>query len=117
MTNYIEKMMKTAGISDCKYCDYKMEECGCFYCDEVKYPDFTAKKQLEIIKLISRNNEFRMSTIYHYKTKEVSLEFVRGDDFYIVIPNQEFTQALAQLTTELMNAGKLDKSKVKEILE
>lgn len=38
-----------------------------------------------------------------------------GDE--IEVNGKDFTQALTQLTTELMNAGELDKQNVKEILE
>lgn len=85
---------------------------------ELKYPIFTPEKQLEIIKLIGK---FETSfTIYSIPYED------EGFHWYVLIPNgncnfccqhKNFTQALAQLTTELMNAGELDKEKVKEILE
>lgn len=56
------------------------------------------------------------------KTAGVELEktykkYLFGWIFEINCQFPDFTQALAQLTTELMNAGELDKEKVKEILE
>lgn len=123
MTNYIEEMMQTAGGSDCHYCAYQREECGCNYCDTVIYPTFTPAKQLEIIKLI----------MPELKTKWGSLSFDKENDKYCATfitherltkgehglygNNKDFAQALAQLTTELMKTGELDKEKVKEILQ
>lgn len=105
MTDYIEEMMRTAGVDYYdRYYNCKNDKEGicdtdcCFLCDESEevycYPDFTSAKQLEMIKLIGWASP-----------KDIERE------------NQDFTQTLAQLTTELMNAGELDKQKVKEILE
>lgn len=131
MTNHIDEMMKTAGCKQ-QYCgwldmgdldtQYKFVRCDTLeewndnalfsrtsysYDDEnedwkipeLKYPDFTAEKQLEIIKLI--RDSYYLHRFY----------YAVGDT------NKDFTQALAQLTTKLMNTGELDKQKVKEILE
>jgi len=121
MTNYIEEMMWIAGIEQpneqpitCKDRQevYGLNCLGCMKYDEEKeectvkgdYPDFSAAKQLEIIKLIDgitiRSDCFIMQD-YHL------MVYFNGKDF---------TQALAQLTTELMKANELDKQKVKEIL-
>lgn len=116
MTDYITKMMKTAGVTqiriknECENCAYNMEECGFHYCEEFIYPNFTAEKQLGIIKLLlSGLCDF---TGYHGLSNKYHLCFgnTRAE-------NPDFTQALAQLTTELMNAGELDKERVKEVLE
>lgn len=81
-----------------------------------KERNFTAEKQLEIIKLIG----FSDYSISIYKKG-------RGAISVAVEPNtfkysysaraQDFTKALAELTTELMKANELDKEKVKGILE
>lgn len=55
----IEKMYKNAGI----YPDCRARECGLDYCANSSgcgyavYPDFTAEKQLNIIKLISKQGQ------------------------------------------------------------
>ncbi len=129
MTNHIEEMMKTAGVearcqtedgTGCKYClkgyscKLHRNRADCFYMldgwDFNYYPDFTAEKQLEIIKLIAKD----MIHIQPYpcENKDWWLNSCSAEGVHT-----DFTQALAQLTTELMNAGELDKSKVKEILE
>lgn len=126
MINHIEQMMETAGVekhfgyyechkgrsslgcpnSDCKVCD------GIKNLKEVyKYPVFTAEKQLEIIKLIGK------STDLHYFGYGMSSLSESTDANIIEVEHKDFTQALAQLTTELMKAGELDKEKVKEILQ
>ncbi len=89
---------------------------------QYKFPTFTAEKQLEIIKLIGKNKIGQ-----HYHTFEMEQDEItnvyyltfRDKEFSskdICISNSDFTQALAQLTTELMMAGEFDKEKVKEIL-
>lgn len=120
MTDYIENMMKTAGVVLLKTIVYptridmyKETNSKTIY----SFPNFTSAKQLEIIKLIvdkchtldifkgfSKDSAYNIGAIeewseYKYKSEK-----------------QDFPQALAQLTTELMKAGELDKSKVKEIL-
>lgn len=102
MTDYIEEMMRTAGVK--------------------AWLIFTPKKQLEIIKLISRNqddNYYHSVEIYQNNVTR-SYYIARVDN--IGSPDKyaggiNFEQALAQLTTELMMAGELDIKKVKEVLE
>ncbi len=121
MTNHIEEMMRTAGLKpmwiareeigtdidgypifgETKYFTTYEEanKYGYVPCDEeqdLSYPKFTSSKQLEIIKLIGNK-------------LPVCFDFQES--------NPDFSQALAQLTTELMRAGEVDKEKVKEILE
>ena len=137
--NHIEEMMRTAGVEqeEYKYCYWEckkpeLENIACnntqcpYYRHEIyPYPNFTASKQLEIIKLIIE---------LPYKFVDYALGLGKVDNDYCIereLPtpyesrncyvclgrNQDFTQALAELTTELMNTGKLDKNKVKEILQ
>lgn len=119
MTDYIEEMMKTAGVKERPYCFNKYtndfmpceqpcEECA-FY--DMKSPDFTSEMQLEVIKLIGE------STDLHYFGGGMSSLSESNDEGVIEVDNPDFTQALAQLTTELLKANELDKEKVKEILE
>ncbi len=117
MINYIEDMMKTAGVNTKTVCAELKKEgfyCGTCpiinptSCDKVIYPDFTAEKQLEIIKLLNDTSDFHCA---HNNLSSLTEEGA------IEVYNEDFSQALAQLTIELMNAGELDKSKVKEILE
>lgn len=114
MTDYIEQMKKTAGVKmQLDVCLSCLKEDICQYCNkkllgEYIYPDFTAEKQLELIKLISDFHLYVMNDgTYELRGKYITITDTEGD----------FPPALAQLTTELINAGELDKEKVKEILE
>lgn len=120
--NHIEEMMKTAGVTlienKCQDCKYNMEECSAYYCADFKYPDFTAEKQLEVFQYLCANiNYMHIETgieddkeYWLISSTTLSYELYEGEA-------GSFVQALAQLTTELMTAGELDKEKVKEILE
>lgn len=122
MTNYIEEMMKMAGVElkivGCQ--SYiRTDNCDGLSCDSCNwyntnkcYPNFTAEKQIELLKLIIEDNVIGFFKITQGLDKDYIL-FYEG----CRSQHQDFTQALAQLTTELMNAGELDKEKVKEILE
>lgn len=90
--NHIEEMMKTAGVS------------------KVFYRDFTAEKQIELIKLIAKTLIFFSAMYNHSGEYDLCINGISGIQ-------DDFTQALAQFTTELIKAGELDKQKVKEILE
>lgn len=131
MTNYIEEMMKTAVVEKvlkhhkCDICPYL--KCGRFYCESLQYPDFTPKKQLEIIKLIIETQGFCGFANFLDNDKwsiSCGINFpvgpnpIMGINFNPTFRKCEtFEQAIAQLTTELMKASVLNKKKVKEILE
>lgn len=132
MINYIEEMMETAGVNlVVKYPNLNFTEVSNTFTQaqyaEENYPAFTAEKQLEIIKLIIENNGFCGFTNFRDKDKwSISCGFTfpigpkpeKGINFNPTFRKCEtFDQALAQLTTELINAGELDKKKVKGILE
>lgn len=132
MADFITEMMKTAGVEThpmgctnddvneytnyiSNDCEGDYEDCTWYDPDEY-YPYFTAEKQLELIKLIALF-DFEISididkeSTYLFATPNT----LRGEQ--ISVENDDFTQALAQLTTELMKAGELDKEKVKELLQ
>lgn len=119
MTDYVTEMMETAGIKPKIIASYTFK-CGYnkkqYEKDIIEYPDFTAEKQLELIKLIALF-DFEISIDIDKKSTYLfaTPNTLRGEQ--ISVENNDFTQALAQLTTELMNAGELDNEKVKEILE
>ena len=121
MTNFIEEMMKTAGVTKhtieicTKICPTKNLACEerTEINLETTHPDFTAEKQIEVIKLLATNNiAFKKSDI---NNGWVFATFAKKG--YAISENQNFTQALAEFTTNLMDKGELDKQKVKEILE
>lgn len=121
MTNYITQMMQTAGISEADMTN-NVDDYEYNHWTTMGYPPFTAEKQLELIKLISTNT---IDT--PYRNLSFDKDGIDGNWYfgfnvgekvnaYRAI-NKDFTYALAQLTTELMNTGELDKEKVKEILK
>lgn len=110
--------MKTAGCQKQIMCEWACKgkeicnvNCEHFETKQDVFPPFTAEKQLEIIKLIGK------STDLHYFGYGMSSLSESTDANIIEVEHKDFTQALAQLTTELMKAGELDKEKVKEILQ
>lgn len=122
-------MMRTAGVEKqldiCMRClkEEICESCNKKSLGKYLFPDFTAEKQLELIKLISTNRIGK-----DYKILEIDRDEIDNLYYFSLtnkedkcqstyVSNKDFTQALAQLTIELMNAGELDKNKVKEILE
>lgn len=144
--NHIEEMMKTAGVRPKYYYDITLQDTikpeekfplrSCSkkevisycrdkdnygYCKVNKtlkiFPKFTAEKQLEIIKLITELTEIHIYTIPYANEGNKYFVGVTDGNAHLTRLNQDFAQALAQLTTELMKAGELDKEKVKEILE
>lgn len=131
MTDYITEMMETAGIEPVFLVEENSERMKAkatfhnydeaesyqskFGGDIRKCFDFTAEKQLEIIKLIMKIEHFTLVD------KEVSVTSMKNKNIGMWCKDatsysSDFTQALAQLTTELMRAGELDKEKVKEVL-
>lgn len=116
MTNYIEQLMKKAGVdsevvSEQILTDYGVESVGV----KQVYPAFTPEKQLELIKLIGK--------------ELVSLNYRQHKDFYamqvdsvnrycgIYKEADTFEELLADIIVELIKLGELDKSEVKRILE
>lgn len=113
MTNHIENMMKTAGVTS-DFIPRYINGGVATYWYLSEYPEFTAEKQLELIKLIAKTYAF-YSLFDNTKSQEWRIGSVLSFDYKV--KNKDFEQALAQLTTGLIKAGELDKSKVKEILE
>lgn len=128
--NYIKRMMKTAGVLTRKvkpfYCDKNQGNVPCELCIEKYgkclsqkeiYPDFTAEKQLEVIKLIGKVKDFNCFFSSSDREWYLSAGLELPISFDLQESDTDFTQALAQLATELMKAGELDKEKVKEVLK
>lgn len=152
MTDYIEKMMRTAGVIKECVCHFKTEDNNTIVCGKKRdlislikdykikgrvvrttmtphtyFPDFTAEKQLEIIKLIGKQKnilEDESGVAFTFCSNMCQIKYQPFTSYYNddisctkQVQHQDFTQALAQLTTELMKSNELDKEKVKGILE
>lgn len=134
MTNHIDEMMKMAGVNgkiiSCDAnCPYYKFNIACYSDDKgnipcpIEYPDFTAEKQLEIIKLILKSDDIDELNQYYseirkcYVFNALSLPDELGFKSSWTAENKNYDLALAELVVMLMNAGELDKEKVKEVLE
>lgn len=125
--NCREEMMKTAGVETKPKCtkERKCEDYNCINCDKQGYklPHCTAEKQLELIKLImTADNIDYLEQSYNRIMKVFMLECrafpkIVGIGELWETQNKDYDLALAELVTMLMNAGELDKEKVKRILE
>lgn len=128
MTDYVEQMMKTAGVNllplDCEKCGaqrFALGQCANTDCKRI-YPDFTAEKQLELIKLVGKsicqnNYTLELETDEIEKFYILSLITQRSRIREFNVFGTDFSQVFAQLATELIKRDKLDKEKVKEILQ
>ena len=146
MTNYIEQLMKAAGVkpvmlTDCSFINIKKgyeigtdccpacedERLKCEDCEHSKltkrlYPDFTPSKQLELIKLIMKAGDIDNIHQYYYEISKMFVFECRslpelGTYNQWSTQNVNYELALAELVLILINENKLDKSEVKRILE
>lgn len=113
MYNY-EKLCEAAEVEKQYNCRPHIDlHCKLGQCSSscAEYPPFTAEKQIELIKLIAKRNIFKLGYI---------------DDKYICYGNNDeyayqmdidFTEALAGLALQLIEAGELDKDEIRRILE
>lgn len=127
----IEKMYENCNIkpkqegycdwdSDCPYPDIINSGCGdeCPYWkyeDETKYPPFTAEKQLELIKWLTKNDKFHCLEIeFFIKEKDYKIStYQKASNF-----NEDFTETLASLINNLwQDLTEEEKQQVKGILE
>lgn len=121
----IEKLMKNAKVEKapnfnncypeimkCRHCEhYKViDECTGSCLNEV-YPEFTAEKQLEIIKLLTQQCDLAIS---HFE----KWEFIHFDGQESTqITGKDFTETFAKLINAYWeNLTEEEKAKIKEIL-
>lgn len=87
----IEKMFENAGIKKCNRmlpCPFKNE---CEDCEFNWFPDFTAEKQIELIKLLTQRCDL---TISHF----TEWEFIHYDgQEHLQITGKDFAETLAKL--------------------
>lgn len=147
MTNYIEQLMKAAGVvpvhlTDCIFINIRKgydvgtdccpgvedERLKCEDCEHSKetqliYPAFTPAKQLELIKLILKaDNVDSLCQCYHKAAHMFIFECFMIYEFKNQVKfssqsNHCYEQALADLILTLIGKNELNKSKVKRILE
>lgn len=118
MTNYIEEMMRIAGIKKrtmcawtCKGSDLCNVSCEHYETKQEVYPPFTPEKQLEIIKLIFKKcfidiQDNNIKFTYHDSPVTYNMDL------------NDFAQNLAALVNNIWrNLTEEDKEKVRRILE
>lgn len=123
MPDYIEQLFDIVGLGN----ELDTKDISRYYMFE--YPNFTEAKQLKLLRLIAdeRCNVLLGSTIIESDVDAVSDGYYDRDyeeynaelthDKSICFYNSTFEQGLAQLALELIQEKKLDKEKVKEILQ
>lgn len=131
MTNYVNELMKAAGVGyiiKCKHGEEFPENCDCNYpCEECsacikKYPAFTPAKQLELIKLILKADNVDSFSQYYSEVLKAfvftckSLPEMNTYNVWESI-NTDYALALAELVLRLIEENQLDKSEVKRILK
>jgi hypothetical protein len=110
----IEKMYENCGI----YPDCKARECGLDYCANSSgcgyavYPDFTAEKQIELIKWLI--HKYKTISIEH----QLNLFYINIRDIYTGMVHIEFDETIAGLINNLWQSlTEEEKQQVKGILE
>ena len=120
MTNYIEELMKAAGVKCSTMCKPIGANCkaGCDNCERRKvfYPAFTPEKQIELIKLIAKSNNFQIEVAANQHECVIGVRYYLSND-KIWGCSKHFELALAETAVELLGLGELDKSEVRRILE
>jgi hypothetical protein len=102
----VEKMYRNAGIKP--LCQIPDGYCGM----KNVYEDFTAEKQLELIKWLGDTDYYIHSIYKTIDTKEYCIE----NDFYDIQTNK-FEEALARLINKLWrDLTKAERKQIKEIL-
>ena len=93
-----------------------LEKISLDYPDNIEpfYPDFSIQAQLELWKYLLRQN---LNIQYYYiEFTDVFYGLVLAEDDENVFENKKWEEALAALTTFLINTKRIDKFEVKELL-
>lgn len=110
--NEIEKLYENAGIEKQSYFVRQKETYNIF---EIKYPPFTAEKQLELIKFLMEQEDF--SWIIAQQGKDTEYAFYVGYE-YSSKDFREFTEALAGLINNLwQDLTEEEKEQIRGILK
>ena len=116
--NEIEKMYENAGIVPVTDCEHGCNTIGltknckdCIYVDEIKYPPFTAEKQIELIKFLFNHS------VYYDVDEKGNYWFHITDDCYTYYYNK-FEIALANIINEMwQDLTEEERKQIKDILK
>lgn len=76
----------------------------------------TAEKQLKLLKLLIKNNQLTMITVFYYKEKETYFQ-LEANDFYKIIQANSFEESLIKTVIDAIYAQVIKSEDVKKILE
>ena len=114
----VEKLYKLAGFKIVPKC----EDYSCVVCDEYekcargKYPPFTAEKQIELIKILSKLKDFEFESVFARNSYIVGCRECESNDKHWA-ENKEFEQALAELIINLwQDLTSEEQEQIREIL-
>ena len=104
MTNY-EKLCEAVGIKQ----KPQLTKLG----DKIyTYPDFTAKKQIELIKLIGLQGNINIVKHDYNGLWSITTHYKNG-----MSENENFSETLVNLVLQLIEAGELNNEKVRKVLK
>ena len=110
MTTAVERMYKKAGRLYCNKCRHD-SELDCIYLCENKHPEFTAEKQIKIIKALEELSIDTRSDIW--KLYKFGRYYPMPSTFRI--ENEDLGEALALMVIKVWKY--FDKEKKKEIMD
>lgn len=121
MSEVVERMMKEYGVKPklvpipCEKCKHSTEYCQGIDCKvQEEYPPFTARKQIELIKLILSNSYNRGLFIAQVAQDEFCFQYGNDESISNHRNNIDFENTLADIVCDL--GDELDTTKVREIL-
>lgn len=105
----------------CKECKAHIED-AMPYCQNAKYPQFTAEKQIELIKWACQTRDFAFEGIFinniYYLSCRHTININTGKYYISNIENEKFEDAIAGLINSLwQDLTPEEKQQIKEILE
>lgn len=116
-TNY-DKLCEAAGIQQQYNCRPHIDLCcklGLCSPACAEYPAFTAEKQIELIKILAKDNRLNIAQLD--LTGDMRYMVSLGFKMEINFGGESIEEALACLALQLLEAGELDKEEVRRVLE
>lgn len=113
----IDNLYEKLKLTYCKDCS-KFGSVDCYYFCESNHAPFTAEKQLELIKQISKKRTFKIVHIKLGYKYILRLANVEDGEPYQGLSDSSFEEALANLVLDLLrDVKRYEKNKIKCILK
>lgn len=125
----IEKMYENAGIKQARMCEWLCKDsifcspdCQHYGSTKLHYPSFTAEKQLELIKLLAKDDNIYITYYPPYNTYNIRYCVTGFYDGSVMgnreVTNVDFEEALAGIVNDIwQDLTEEEKQQVKGILE